>query len=451
MSTHPSTVVPRRVLTAARRTILVVAGALLLLPQAAEAQEARRRWERMCTIRAEKFDYVLPRAMRDNDVDMWITVMREGALDPLWEALGRGYVGDWAYYVFTDRGGDRIERAVLGASGEMLQGCGVYDMLLPGDALADFVRQRDPERIGVNMAESIGNADGLSHTAYMRLRNDLGAPFADRLVSAEKLISDFRSIRTTAEIAAFAEAGEISRELAERALSNEVIVPGETTLADVAWWLWDRLLERGLDSSFDMPSIYVTGPDGVEAVSNDRVIQRGDLMMIDWGVGFLDFYTDMKRVAYVLPEGETHAPRSLREAYARGIEARTIMTRSIKPAPTALEALQRTEAALEAAGFNIIDFNAPSADPTVTDVALGPHSVGNLGHGIGPSLAFFNPTRQGYELRPGTLISIELFAYTAVPEWGGAKVRMPLEDDALVTERGAEWLYPPAPGILLVR
>lgn len=438
---------------ASAAALLLLGLAVIAGPAAepAEAQEARRRWERMCTIRAEKFDHVLPQAMRDNDVDMWITVMREGGLDPLWEALGRGYVGDWAFYIFTDRGEGRIERAVLGASGGLLEGCGVYDLFLGADALADFVRERDPERIGVNMAGSIGNADGLSHTSYLRLRDDLGAPWADRLVSAEKLISDFRSIRTTAEIAAFGEAGEISRELAERALSNEVITPGVTALEDVAWWLQDRLLERGLESSFDMPSIYITGPNGVEAVSSDRIIQRGDLMMIDWGVGFLDFYTDMKRVAYVLREGETEAPAGLRHAYQRGIEARTIMTRSIRPAPTALEALRRTEAALEAAGFNMVAFNSPSDDPGVTDIVLGPHSVGNWGHGVGPSLAFFNPTRQGYELRDGTLLSIELFAYTAVPEWGGAKVRMPLEDDALITDRGAEWLYPPAPRILLVR
>ena len=33
-----------------------------------------------------------------------------------------------------------------------------------------------------------------------------------------------------------------------RALSNEVITPGVTTLEDVAWWIRDRLFERGLDS-----------------------------------------------------------------------------------------------------------------------------------------------------------------------------------------------------------
>ncbi|MCC6774475.1 MAG: peptidase M24, partial [Gemmatimonadaceae bacterium] len=46
---------------------------------------------------------------------------------------------------------------------------------------------------------------------------------------------------------------------------------------------------------------------------------------------------------------------------------------------------------------------------------------------------------------------IELFAYTAIPEWGGKKLRIPLEDDAIITTRGVEWLYPINPRILLVR
>lgn len=433
-----------------RPALLLAALVALAPPGRGEAQEARRRWERMCQIRAEKFDLVLPRAMRDNDVDMWIVVMREGLLDPLWEALGRGYVGDWAFYVFTDRG-DRVHRAAFGVGGYMLEQCGVYDHVGAADELADFVRRHDPARIGVNMAASIGGADGLSHTSYLHLRETLGAPWADRLVSAERLVSDFRSTRTATEIAAFAEAGEMSREIAERAFSNEVITPGVTTLEDVAWWMWDRLLERGLDSSFDMPSVYVTGPDGIEATSTDRIIRRGDLLMIDWGVGFLDFYTDMKRIAYVLRDGETEAPEALRHAFDRAIRVRDVMKATIAPAPTAKIALERTEAAIEAAGFRLIPFNQPSDDPAVTDVVIGPHSVGNLGHGIGPSLAFFNPTRQGYELRPGTLISVELFAYTANPDWGGRKVRIPLEDDAVVTERGVEWLYPVNRRILLIK
>ena len=159
----------------------------------------------------------------------------------------------------------------------------------------------------------------------------------------------------------------------------------------------------------------------------------------------------MKRIAYVLRDGETEAPVGIRHAFERARQVRDIMKATIKPAPTAAAALDATWAAIEAAGFNRIEFNQPSADPALTDVVLGPHSVGNWGHGFGPSLAFFNPTRMTYELRPSTLISIELFAYTANPEWGGAKVRIPLEDDAVVTERGVEWLYPANSKILLVR
>ena len=224
-----------------------------------------------------------------------------------------------------------------------------------------------------------------------------------------------------------------------------------TTLEDVAWWMSDQQLQRGLESSFDMPSVYITGPSGIEAVSTDRIIQRGDLLTLDWGVGFLDFYTDMKRIAYVLREGETEAPAGLRRAFARGLEARAVMKAAIKPAPTAQAALDATWAAIEEAGFGRIEFNQPGDDPEVTDVVIAAHSVGNWGHGIGPSLAFFNPTRLTYELRPSSLISVELFAYTAHPDWDNAKVRIALEDDAVVTERGVEWLYPVADRILLIK
>jgi len=423
--------------------------ALLVVPIAADAQQARSRWERMCQIREEKFDLVMPAAMHDNELDMWIVVMREGLLDPLWEALGRGYVGDWAYYVFSDQG-NRVERAALGVGGYRLEECGVYDYFGGAEELAAYVSSRDPATIGVNMAESIGGADGLSHTSYLHLRETLGS-YGDRLVSAERFVSDFRATRTAIEIATFAEAGEISREISERAFSNEVITPGVTTLEDVAWWMSDQQLARGLGSSFDMPSVYITGPEGIVATSTDRIIQRGDLLMLDWGVGFLDFYTDMKRVAYVLREGETEAPAGIQHAFDRAIEVRDVMKSSIRPAPTAAEALDEVWAAIEAAGFERIEFNQPSADPSVTDVVIGPHSVGNWGHGIGPSLAFFNATRMTYELRPSTLISVELFAFTANPDWGNAKIRIPLEDDAVITDRGVEWLYPVNNRLLIIK
>ena len=222
-------------------------------------------------------------------------------------------------------------------------------------------------------------------------------------------------------------------------------------LEDVAWWMMDQLLERGLDTSFGLPSVYITGPNGIEATSSDRIIRRGDLLMIDWGLGYLNMYTDMERVAYVLMNGESTVPVSFQRAFDQGRKARTIITETIRPGIAAAQAEQEIYDALAEAGFQRIDFNKPTENPDVTDVVIGSHSVGNSGHGIGPSIAFFNPVRIEYTLHPTNLLSIELFTYTAVAEWNNKKVRIPLEDDAVLTARGIEWLYPINERILLIR
>ncbi len=427
---------------------------LFLIPatETLHAQEARARWDRLCQIRQDKFDLILPEAMRENGIEMWIVTQKRGNYDPLYEDLGRGYTGNAGYYIFSDLGGDRIERAVFGVSGGMLTGCPVYDLVGGSVDLRAFVAERNPARIGVNMSHDIGAADGLSHTEYLHLVETLGEPWTNRLVSAEKLVSDFRSRRVALEIVAFGEAVERTRLIWERALSNEVITPGVTALEDVAWWIWDRILEQGLDSSFDMPSVYITGPDGIEAVSNDRIIQRGDVLMIDGGICYLNLCPDIKRIAYVLREGEGEAPPGFRHAFHQATRVREVLRQTIRPGRTAGETWELLNARVEAMeGFRIMEaFNQPYGGET-TDVIIGAHAVGNLGHGVGPSIAFFHPLQMTYEIRPTNLFAIEFFAYTPVPEWGGKKLRIPFEDNAIVTERGLEWMYPAKDRILLVR
>ncbi len=433
------------------RTLAGAALALILSAQAL-ADSARQRWELENQIRREKFDLVLPEAMRENGIDMWITVNREGYEDPLTDDFGRGYTGSWGYYIFTDRGGERIERAVFGVGTYLVEENGAYDIVAGDVDLAAFVAERDPQRIALNYAEHIGAADGLTHSAFRKLERELGETYAARFVSAQKLASDFRSRRVATEIAAFAAAGEMSRQIAERAFSNEVITPGKTTLADVAWWMREQQFEQRLGTSFGMPSVYITGPDGFVALSNDHVIQRGDFLAIDWGVGYLNFYTDMKRHAYVLREGETELPASIQRAFDNGRAVRDILKAHIRAGRTAGETLALLNAEIDRAGFRVMEtFNQPTADPDNIDVIIGCHSVGNLGHGIGPSIAWFNPERLTYEIRETNMFSIELFAYTAIPEWGGKKLRIPLEDNAIVTARGVEWLYPVNERVLLIR
>ena len=431
------------------RILFLIFSLFLVVP--VSAQEAAHRWRKLNQIRRDKFDLILPAVMRENGIDMWIIMCREGNFDPLYEFLGGGYVGHNGYYIFTDRGGPRIERTVLGVDGYLIEQTGAWDRFGDESELKEFVAKRDPKKIGLNMSKDIGGADGLSHTGRVELASILGKKYEDRFVSAEKLYSDFRSRHVASELAAFTEAGDHSYRIAERALSNAVITPGRTTLAEVAWWMMEELHRLNLGSSFGMPSVYVTGPDGIVATSSDRIIQRGDILMVDWGVGYLGYYTDMKRIAYVLKEGETELPAGIANAFERAKRSRQVIMETIKPGMTAQQAMDRIYAALEADGFvRMKEFNKPG-NSDKTDVMIGCHSVGDWGHGTGPSIAHFNPVQLTYTLRPTNLLSIELFAYTALPEWGGKKLRIPLEDDAVVTSAGMEWRYPVNDRVLLIK
>jgi Xaa-Pro aminopeptidase len=427
----------RHRLTLVLATVLLVVGSVTV----ASAQEARRRWEMERQIRLDKFEQILPIAMRNQGIDMWIVAVKENHIDPLWNDLGRGYVSGIGYYVFTDRGKERIERAALGPRGYLLEEAGAYDIFAAPGTLAAFVRERDPKRIGVNMSDEIGPADGLSFTMHRHLVQTLGEPYAARLVSAERLVSEFRSRRVAGEIVAFGEAAGIAIQLTERALSNEVITVGKTTLEQVAWWLQDRLLERGLGSEFDMPSVYVTGPEGILATSSNRVIQPGDVMMIDWGVQLMNFGTDVKRVAYVLRPGEVAPPKSIQAAFDKAVAVRDVLKKAVKAGVRADETMKNMDAALRNAGYGVIEFNKPNADER-TDVVYGFHPVGNTGHDIGPSLTTWQPLQRTFTLHPQHMFAFEFFAYTPIAEWGGKKLRIPIEDDAILMNDGIQFLHP---------
>ena len=352
---------------------------ILIISTTSYSQEAMRRWRKLNQVRNDKFDLILPEAMRENNIDMWIVMNREGNFDPLYSDMGEGYVGSTGYYIFMDKGGDRIERSVLGIGGYLLEEGGAFDYFGSAGELKEFVTSRDPKKIGLNISKNMGGADGLTHSGYLELAEILGKKYEARFTSAEKLVSDFRSRRVASEIGIYSEAGELSYTLAERALSNEVITPEVTTLEDVAWWMKEQQFKNNLGSSFGMQSVYITGPKGIEATSTDRIIQRGDVLTIDWGVGLMNMYTDMKRMAYVLKEGETGVPASIQNAFEQGAKVRAVIKKTIKPGVTAQQAEDAVYAALTKEGFNIMKGFNQYTDLDKTDVIIGCHSVGNWG------------------------------------------------------------------------
>ncbi|MFQ5677630.1 MAG: M24 family metallopeptidase, partial [bacterium] len=392
-------------------------------------------------------------------VDMWMHVIRRGDPDPFELDFG----ATMGYIIFTDRGGDRIERAILGLRFAHLADESVYDIFGEESDLTQFVAERDPKRIAVNMSEWLSHADGLSHTGYLKLVKLLGDKYAKRLVSSENVITDFRVRRVQTEIRAFANLCEVQRQIMETGLRR--IKPGVTTREDVWWWAQEQLLAQGIAPSLfepDMPGIlHSEKSDRSETRKPGYIFQRGDLISWDWGIRFLNFGTDYKRNAYLLREGETDVPAGVKHAWERGLKAREIIRKNIQVGRTAGETLQACARTLEKAGYVYTPFVDTPKDREIINalgkdkksgVSLDCHCVGNTGNSevaVGPSFAPFRPYRAHVKIKPNNLFSFEYIVHTWVPEWE-RRLAINFEDNHIVTNNGVEFLYPPNEHIILV-
>ena len=77
-----------------KKSVLTIFFTLIVLLSAfnAYAQKSKQRYEMLRLIRHEKFDLILPGALRDNNVDKWIHVVDSGKKDTLaldWATLAR--------------------------------------------------------------------------------------------------------------------------------------------------------------------------------------------------------------------------------------------------------------------------------------------------------------------------------------------------------------------------
>ncbi len=456
-----------------------------------EAEYAQLSIEELTAqIRRDKFDQILPVVMRNHGIDMWIHVMREGNVHSFGNYVNSGFYADLGsnsgLFVFTDRGGDRIERAAIGRRWSRPDGSypvpnppanaveesGAYDIIsepirrreTPGgplteydhrfERLREFVAERNPERIAVNFKDKMGpirrtpTNDGISHTDYLLLTRELGEEFADRLVTSEMLIFDYLSRPVPSELAMF----KRIRDEFEAAFEADFakIVPGVTRRRD---------LSTGYEGGLSIRKRFGDGgPD------ND-VVQRGDFFIIDHGAegdydleGVRDrwkygnFYEMKIEYGYVLREGETQPPEELRKLWADGMTIRKVIEDTVKVGQTAAEAFEIIKQELDDVGIIVNDSQQyRDLDPAQTQVAIDLHGLGKGSYP--PRIGSLGPDWQ-HEMTIQLYhhFTMEMFMYLplASTEDGTDHLTLWFHDGAHVTENGVEYLTPPPSEIHLI-
>jgi hypothetical protein len=432
-------------------------------------KNTKEQYETLRLIRQEKFNHILPDAMRDAGVDMWIHSVQGGIRDPLALDIGGqisfGVEDSLGYYIFTDRGGDRIERAILGGYGDE----SIYDYFGSEKELFEFVKIRNPNVIAVNMSLALPIANGLSHIAYLRMTDALGEKYTKRIISAENVITNFRVRRVQKEIIVFANICEIQRQVMESSLLN--ISPRITTRGEIGWSANDKLAIKGFPPSFEAESLFLPYmprivhsevSDNIEINNIDYRFQPGDFLSWDMGVGYLNFGTDFKRAAYVLKDDEKNEPVGLKRAWLKGLNAREIIRKNFQIDFNADESLKNIVHALEKEGYiytpsmdvgtQYRDLINKLGDSDEIGFTIDMHATGNTSIGdvtAGPSVAPWRFGRSHIRVDENYIFALEFVINSWIPEWS-KRISISYEENAIVTGRGVEYIYPPQEKIILI-
>lgn len=373
-----------------------------------------------------RFETVLPQLMRENGIDMWVLIAREYLEDPVVSTMLNATnlrARRRTIIIFFDPGaGKPIERLVVSKHGMGDLYTPVWDMEKQPDQFArvrELIAERNPKKIALNISSLTAFGDGLTHSQYTDLMKALTPEQQSRIVSGYPLAIGWLETRTPEEMKVYPEIVRVAHAIIGEGFSPAVVKPGVTTNEDLVWWYRQRVADLGLASWFH-PSVEVTRK-GVPGVLREKasVIQKGDMLRVDFGIHYLNFSTDTQHVAYVLRDGETDAPAGLKAGLRDNNLVQDAVTSEFRVGATGNEVLNRARAKAIAAGLK----------PTIYS-----HPIGYHGHGAGSSIGLseeqkFVPTGE-YKLRPNIAWSIELMATKAVPEWDNQMVDFKSEEDA---------------------
>ncbi|MEO5511868.1 MAG: Xaa-Pro aminopeptidase, partial [Longimicrobiales bacterium] len=181
---------------------------------------------------------LLLEVMRRHDIQMWIIANEEFHDDPLVQYIAppRPYTGNRDYFIFVDTGGISLRKiAVTGFAEENLARFFENpDEPKPiGTVLPALYAQYKPKRIALNYGGRRGVQRSLTHDTYTTIIGLLGDEGGIRVVSAADMIEEYLDTRMPEEMEYYTRAVALTESLAKRALSNEVITPGKTTVGDV--------------------------------------------------------------------------------------------------------------------------------------------------------------------------------------------------------------------------
>ena len=269
------------------------------------------------------------------------------------------------------------------------------------EAVGNHLRARKRQRIAVPPSR-------LTLAGWKALRKAAGGNL--KWVAIDGLVESLRAVKDSAEIERIRDAARLGSQVMEEAIG--LIRPGVTEL-DIAAEIGYRMRRKGA-SGESFEAIVAAGPRSAlpHARPTARRIGKNELVVLDLGAILRRYCSDLTRTVHV-----GKATARVRQWYHAVLDAQAAARDAMKSGVTC--------GAIDAAARNVLQRKG-----------LGRYFVHSTGHGIG--LEIHEDPRiardQKKLLETGNVVTLEPGVY--VEGVGGIRI----EDDALVTPRGAEIL-----------
>ncbi|HQA08271.1 MAG TPA: Xaa-Pro peptidase family protein [Syntrophomonadaceae bacterium] len=256
----------------------------------------------------------------------------------------------------------------------------------------------------VRRLEKVGLEDTVSYRLFRELREEMD----ETIIPVSDVVEELRVIKEPEELENLRKAAAIGSEVFSDLLLQ---LQAGMTERSVACLIISALRQRGAEKeSFD--PIAVSGPNASlpHGMPGDRVLQKGDMLTLDYGGFYQGYAGDMTRTVAIGEAG----PR-LRDLYAKLLEAQQYGVEQVR------------------AGLKCSDLDRLVRE-RLREYDLDQFFAHSTGHGIGleihesPSVS----SRSQWILQEGMVITIEPGVY--IPGWGGIRI----EDSVIVKNYGCE-------------
>lgn len=259
------------------------------------------------------------------------------------------------------------------------------------------------------------NADVLGHGEYVSLTKRIKETYKKyqknvRFVSAEKIIYDIGSKKSSLQIKRMKLIGEITNRILEETFKRIKPFMSEIEISELTRETTEDITDFYINSNdivdfdfaWDICPIVLTGVNltkGGHSLPSVKKLKRGDTIYFDFGIKvfFKDktiLNSDIQRMGYVLKENETEPPKSVKKVFNALVSSIDAGMECMKPGVKAykIDEIVRKEIAK----YGYPDYNHATG-----------HSVGEEVHDVGAVISTKNNKRANFALSENSIYTLE--------------------------------------------